>query len=162
MSSRELSPDWVLSAFLPATKPRTEDISELAIVARHLWPRVQAHARKELANTRPDDAIALATEVWESVLQSVAKTMHRANRRGRPIHNFEAYLFGSFHHRFNRALRKERRRREMIRLLPQSSDLERLRPALDSTAVADLDRAIQIKEAVESMDEWTRRVWMAR
>ena len=162
MSSRESSPDWVLSAFLPTTKPRTEDISELAIVARHLWPRVQAHARKELANTRSEDAIALATEVWETVLRSVGKTMHRSKSKSRPILNLEAYLFGAFHHRFNRAMRRERRRREMIKHLPQSRDLEWLRQAHDSKTVEDLDRSIQVKQTIESMDVWTRRVWMAR
>lgn len=162
MSSRDLSPDWVLSAFLPSTKPRPDDVSELAVVARHMWPRVQAHARKELASTRPDDAITLATEVWEAVLQSVAKTIHRTSSKNRPILDLEAYLFGAFHHRFNRALRKERRRRELIRHLPLSRDLERLRHAHDSEAVENLDRSIQIKQTIESMDNWTRRVWMAR
>jgi len=41
-------------------------------------------------------------------------------------------------------------------------DLERLRHAHDSKAVADLDRSIQVKQTIESMDDWTRRVWMAR
>jgi hypothetical protein len=31
--------------------------------------------------------------------------------------DLEAYLFGAFHHRFNRALKKERRRQETIELL---------------------------------------------
>ena len=162
MSSRELSPDWVLSAFLMSAGPRADDISKLAIVARKLWPRVQAHAFKELPNIRSEDAIALATEVWEAVLQSIAKTMHRANWKNRPILNLEAYLFGAFHHRFNRALRKERRRREMIKNLPLSRDLDFLRRAHNSMAVEDLDRSIQVKQTVESMDDWTRKVWMAR
>jgi RNA polymerase sigma factor (sigma-70 family) len=134
----------------------------LAIVARRLWPRVQAHARKELINKRPDDAIALATEVWEAVLRSVAKTMRRSNEKSRQILNLEAYLFGAFHHRLNRALRQERRRREMVEYLPLGRDLERLRQAHNSRAVEDLDRSIQVKQTIESMDDWTRRVWMAR
>jgi DNA-directed RNA polymerase specialized sigma24 family protein len=161
MSSRELSPEWVLSAFLSNTGRLGQDqVSELAIVARRLWPRVQSHARKELTDEGFDDAIVLATDVWEALLQSVAKTLQRSETKNWQPLNLEAYLFGTFNHRFNRALRKERRRRE--KHLPLSRHLERLRPALDSTAVADLDRAIQIKEAVESMDEWTRRIWMAR
>ena len=80
MSSRELGPEWVLSAFLSNTGRRSQDdVSELAIVARRLWPRVQAHARKELTDQGFDDAIVLATDVWESVLRSVAKTMRRSN-----------------------------------------------------------------------------------
>jgi len=163
MSSRELGPEWVLSAFLPIAGARGhDDVSELAIVARRLWPRVQAHAGKELANKTSDDAMALATDVWESVLQSVAKTMCRSNGKGRPILNLDAYLFGAFHHRFNRALRKERRRREMVEYLPLGRDLERLRPAQDLKSVADLDRSIQVKQTIENMDDWTRTVWMAR
>ncbi len=73
MSSRELGPEWVLSAFLSSADARSQDdVSELAIVARRLWPGVQAHARKELTNKTSDDAIVLATEVWESVLRSAA------------------------------------------------------------------------------------------
>jgi RNA polymerase sigma factor (sigma-70 family) len=104
----------------------------------------------------------LATEVWESVLQSVAKTIQRSNRTNWRIKNTEAYLFGAFHHRFNRALRKERRRREVIQHLPASRDLERLRQAHDSKAVRDLEQSIQVNEAVRSMDDWTRKVWAAR
>ncbi len=163
MSSRELGPEWVLSAFLANAEAwGQDDVSELAIVARRLWPRVQAHARKELTNKTSDDAMALATDVWESVLRSVAKTMCRSNGKGRPILNLEAYLFGAFHHRFNRSLRRERRRREMVEYLPLGRDLERLRHAHDSKAVADLDRSIQVKETIENMDDWTRNVWMAR
>src|SRR5208282_4497963 len=103
-----------------------------------------------------------ATGVWESVLLSVAKTMRRSNGKSRPILNLEAYLFGAFHHRFNRALRRERRRRAMVEYLPLGRDLERLRHAHDSKAVADLDRSIQVKETIENMDDWTRNVWMAR
>ena len=161
MSSRELSPEWVLSAFLSNTgRPSQDHVSELAIVAHRLWPRVQSHARKELADEGFDDAIVLATDVWEALLRSVAKTMQRSEAKNWQSLNLEAYLFGTFNHRFNRALRKERRRCE--KYLPLSPDLDRLRPAFDSAGVAELDRTIQIKQAVQSMDEWTRRVWMAR
>jgi len=161
MSSRELSPEWVLSAFLSNTgRPSQDHVSELAIVAHRLWPRVQSHARKELADEGFDDAIVLATDVWEALLRSVAKTMQRSEAKNWQSLNLEAYLFGTFNHRFNRALRKERRRRE--KYLPLSHDLDRLRAAFDSAGVAELDRTIQIKQAVQSMDEWTRRVWMAR
>ena len=164
MSSRELGPEWVLSAFLTNAEAwGQDDVSELALVARRLWPRIQAHARKELTNDkRTDDAVTLATGVWESVLRSVAKTVRRSNGKGRPILNLEAYLFGAFHHRFNRTLRQERRRREMVEYLPLGRDLERLRNAHDLKSVADLDRSIQVKQTIENMDEWTRTVWMAR
>ena len=50
----------------------------------------------------------------------------------------------------------------MVEYLPLGRDLERLRHAHDSKAVADLDRSIQVKQTIENMDDWTRRVWMAR
>jgi DNA-directed RNA polymerase specialized sigma24 family protein len=50
----------------------------------------------------------------------------------------------------------------MVEYLPLGRDLERLRQAHDSKAVADLDRSIQVKQTIESMDDWTRTVWMAR
>jgi DNA-directed RNA polymerase specialized sigma24 family protein len=163
MSRRELGPEWVLSDFLANAEAwDQDDIGELAIVARRLWPRVQAHARNELTNQVSDDTMALATDAWESVLRSVAKTMCRSNGKGRPILNLEAYLFGAFHHRFNRSLRRERRRREMVEYLPLGRDLERLRHAHDSKAMSDLDRSIQVKQTIENMDDWTRTVSRAR
>jgi len=44
--------------------------------------------------------------------------------------------------------------------LPSSRDLERLRQAHDSKAVRDLEQSIQLKEAVRTWDEWTRKVWL--
>ena len=136
MSSRELSPEWVLSSFIPPIAAPQHEISELIVVARRLWPRVQAHAHREQPGKSSDEALDFASEVWEGVLRSVAKTIQRSNGRNWRIKNMEAYLFGAFHHRFNRALKKERRRLQTIQHLPSSRDLERLRQAHDSKAVA--------------------------
>jgi RNA polymerase sigma factor (sigma-70 family) len=162
MSSRELSPEWVLSSFIPPIAAPQHEISELIVVARLLWPRIQAHAYRERSGKNSDEALAFASEVWEGVLRSVAKTIQRSSGRNWRIKNTEAYLFGAFHHRFNRALKKERRRLQTIQHLPSSRDLECLRQAHDSKAVHDLEQSIQLKEAVRSMDEWTRKVWAAR
>jgi RNA polymerase sigma factor (sigma-70 family) len=162
MSSRELGPEWVLSRFISPTPRHQDEISELVVVARRLWPRVQALAHREQQGKSSDEALALATDIWEGVLQSVAKTIQRSNRENWRIKNTEAYLVGAFHHRFNRALRKERRTREIIQHLPASSDLERLRQAHDSKAARDLEQSIQVNEAVRKMDDWTRKVWAAR
>jgi hypothetical protein len=78
-ASRELSPDWVLSSFIHSSGNSRHEIMELADAARRLWPGVQAHARKEQPGKTFDEAIALATEVWEGVLQSVAKTLQRSD-----------------------------------------------------------------------------------
>jgi len=162
MTSRELGPEWVLSRFISSIASRQDEISELVVVARRLWPRIQALAHREQQEKTSDEARALATEVWEGVLESVAKTIQRSNRKNWRIKNTEAYLVGAFHHRFNRALRKERRRREIILYLPASPDLERLRQAHDSKAARDLEQSIQVNEAVRRMDDWTRKVWVAR
>jgi DNA-directed RNA polymerase specialized sigma subunit len=69
---------------------------------------------------------------------------------------------GAFHHRFNRVLKKERRRLQTTQHLPTSPDLEHLGQAHDSKAVRDLEQSIQLREAVRNMDEWTRKVWAAR
>jgi RNA polymerase sigma factor (sigma-70 family) len=162
MSSRELNPEWVLSSFIPPIVPLQHEITELIAVARRIWPSVQAHAYREQPGKSSDEALAFASEVWEGVLCSVAKTIQRSNERNWRIRNMEAYLFGAFHHRFNRALKKERRRLQTVQHLPSNHDLECLRQAHDSKAVRDLEQSIQLKEAVRNMDEWTRKVWAAR
>ena len=162
MSSSELSPEWVLSSFIPPIAAPQHEITELIVVARSLWPRIRAHAYREQPGKSSDEALAFASEVWEGVLRSVAKTIQRFNGKDWRIKNMEAYLFGAFHHRFNRALKKERRRLQMMQHLPSSHDLERLLQAHDSKAVRDLEQSIQLKEAIRKMDEWTRKVWAAR
>ena len=162
MSSREFSPEWVLSSFIPPIAAPQHEISELIIVARRLWPSIQAHGYREQPGKNSDEALAFASEVWEGVLRSVAKTIRRHDGRNWQVKNMEAYLFGVFHHRFNRALKKERRRLQTIQHLPSSRDLEFLRQAHDSKSVRDLEQSIQLKQAVANMDEWTRKVWAAR
>jgi RNA polymerase sigma factor (sigma-70 family) len=159
---RELSPDWVLSSFIVSGGDSRDEIMELAEAARRLWPGVQAHARKEQPGKSFDEVIPMATEVWVGVLQSVAKTLQRSYGKRAQIESLDAYLFGVFHHRFNRALRKDRRKREPLRSLPSNGDLGRLRQAHDSEAQRVLERSIQVQEAVRRMDDWTRKVWAAR
>jgi RNA polymerase sigma factor (sigma-70 family) len=161
MPSPDLSPEWVLSKSSTDKKAQPLE-TELISAASRLWPRVQAHARRELANRNSDDGIALAAEVWEGVLQSVARTVQRRNGTGPSIADLDAYLFGVFHHRFNRTLKKERRRQETIELIPSTRDLELLPGARDSKSQHDLEQSIQVKEVVHNMDDWTRRVWIAK
>src|SRR6202050_1171359 len=132
MSSRELNPEWVLSSFVPPIVPLQHEITELIAVARRLWPSVQAHAYREQPGKSSDEALAFASEVWEGVLRSVAKTIQRFNGKNWRIKNMEAYLFVAFHHRFNRALKKERRRLQTIKYLLSSRDLGRFRQAHDA------------------------------
>lgn len=163
MSSQESGPEWVISNRSPEVEPRPlHNDDELIRVARKMWPGVQAHALRKAENKKSDEYLALATEVWERVLQSVSKTRERLDGKGSGIVDLEAYLFGVFHHRFNRALRKERRRQETIELVPFSRDLERFSGALDSKSARDLERSVQVKEAIQSMDAWTRKIWIQR
>ena len=162
MSSQEVGPEWILSSFTSPSPGTQDHINELVAVARRLWPRIQAHAVKEQPQKSPDEAITIASDVWESTLQSVGKTIVRSNGRGIQIRDIDAYLFGIFIHRFNRALRKERKRREMFQYFPSSRDLEVLRQSHDSKAARDIERSAQAKEAVQNLDEWPRKVWIAR
>jgi len=162
MSSQEVGPEWILSSFTSSSPGSQDHINELVAVARRLWPRIQAHAVKEQPQKSPDEAITIASDVWESTLQSVGKTIVRSNGRGIQIRDVDAYLFGIFIHRFNRALRKERKRREMFQYFPSTRDLEVLRQAHDSKAARDIEQSAQAKEAVQNLDEWPRKVWIAR
>ena len=162
MSSHEVGPEWILSSF-PSPSSGTQDhLNQLATVAHRIWPRIRAHAVKEQPQKSPEEATAVASEIWESALQSVGKTMVRSNGRGLPIRDLDAYLFGVFIHRFNRTLRKERKRREVFLQVPSERDLDLLRQAHDSKAAREIEQSVQIREAIQNMDEWTRKVWIAR
>jgi len=162
MSRQEVGPEWILSSFTPPNPGIQNRINELVAVARRLWPRIQAHAVKEQPRKSPEEAIAIASDVWETTLQSVGKTIVRSSGRGTQIRDLDAYLFGVFIHRFNRALRKERKRKEIIQYFPSARDLELLRQAHDSRATRDIEHSVQAKEAVQNLDEWSRKVWIAR
>lgn len=161
MPSPDLNFDWVLSKDSSDKNSQPLD-ADLTAAATRLWPRVQAHARRELANKNSAEGVALAAEVWERVLQSVAKTVQRRNGTNPGIVDLDAYLFGAFHHRFNRALKKERRRQATIELLPSTRELEKLPAAHDAKSFRDLEQSIQVREVVHNMDDWTRRVWTAK
>src|SRR5271165_916845 len=163
MPSQDLGPEWIISNRSSEVEPRPlHHDDELITVARKMWPGVQAHALREAKTRQFGETVALATEVWERVLQSVSKTRERLDGKGSGIVDLEAYLFGVFHHRFNRALKKERRRQETIELVPSSRDLEQLPGARDLKSARDLELSIQVKEVIQNMDDWTRRAWAAK
>ena len=156
MSNSELNPEWVLS-----NSRQLENNPELTEIASRLWPRVRAHARKQLANQNADDSETLAAEVWESVLRSVSKTLGRHHETTPTVLNLESYLFGAFLHRFNRALKRERRRQEIIKPVA-TRELEQLPGARDWKSADGMERSLQVQEVMDSMDTWTRRVFAAR
>ena len=162
MSSQEVGPEWILSTFALPGPGVQGHINEVTASARRLWPRIQAHALKEQPGKFRDEAIAIASDVWETTLQSVGKTIVRSNGRGIQIRDLDAYLFGIFIHRFNRALRKERKTREMLQYFPSTHALEVLRQAHDSKAARDIEQSALAREAVQNLDDWPRKVWIAR
>ena len=136
---------------------------ELLAAAREAWPRVLAHTRRELSDRSVSlEKTALAADVWERVLRSVSRTLDRKGDRRPPISDLQSYLFGAFLHRFNRVLKREKRRVERIELIASLHDLERLQTATRAEWVSDLERTITVNQIVAHMDEWTRKAWKAR
>ncbi|MGB8770443.1 MAG: hypothetical protein WCC92_12550 [Candidatus Korobacteraceae bacterium] len=157
MSNPESDPEWILSK-----GRQSKDDDELKVAASRLWRRVQAQARKKLPNSDPDDSTTLAAEVWESVLQSVSRTFQRRREARSRIADLDAYLFRIFLHRFNRALRRERRRQETVEAVPSTRELEKLPGTQDWSSARDLERWLEVQEVMEKMDSWTRDVFAAR
>ena len=136
---------------------------ELLIAARAAWPRVLAHVRRELFDKElGPERTAMAADIWDRVLQSVAKTRQRNKDHRPPISDLESYLIGVFHHRFNRLRRQEQRRAETIELVSSVFDLERFEAALDTGWAEQLERSIALRQITDRMDAWTKKVWEAR
>jgi DNA-directed RNA polymerase specialized sigma24 family protein len=159
MPAPEPGPEWVLSSANPRLDSATE--SELSKAARSAWPKALAHVRQVQSRNPFDDDGILVAEVWESVLQSVSKTLDRMDARRGEIGDLEAYLLGSFYHRLRRALRKEQRREEMIHFVSSAQELE----VLGKTSPAeqhDIEGTLHAQQILDRMDEWSRNVWVAR
>ena len=143
--------------------PRLANDEALLTAARAAWPRVLAHVRGELFDKElGPERTAMAADIWDRVLQSVAKTRQRNKDHRPPISDLESYLIGVFHHRFNRLLRKEQRRAETIELVSSVLDLERFEAALDTEWAEQLERSITVRQITDHMDAWTKKVWEAR
>jgi RNA polymerase sigma factor (sigma-70 family) len=156
--------DWVLfptRGEKGGSQPPVDE--DLLAAARNAWPRVLGHARGELFDKASGpERTALAAQVWERVLRSVAKTRQRGRDHRPPITDLESYLIGVFHHRFNRHLRQEQRRAETFELFSSVAELEQFEAAADVEWVEQLEQAIAVKQIVSRMDPWTRKVWQAR
>jgi DNA-directed RNA polymerase specialized sigma24 family protein len=136
---------------------------ELLAAARAAWPHALAHARRELSDRAvASDRIALAEEVWESVLRSVSRTRQRSEEHGAPVVDLQAYLIGAFHIRLNRIRRREQKRAGIFEMFPSALDLEKFETAKDVQWAIQLEQAIAVKTILAHMDESTRRIWRAR
>ena len=155
MSNPEPSPGWVLS-----NAQRFGNNQQLRSAADRLWPRIEAHVRHKLSRNNSEDGMALAVEVWEAALISVSKSLQRQNRPA--VVDMDSYLFGVFLHRFNRAMRRERRRQETFQSVASETDLEQIPGAQDRASASGMEKSAQIQEVIENMDAWTRDVFAAR
>ena len=156
--------EWVLheSKEVKGGIPHPVD-EQLLAAARASWPRILAHAKRELAQKNSaTETEALAADVWEGVLKSVSKALQRKGGSSSTIGDLESYLFAAFHHRFNRVLKREQKRRDTIELVSSTVEFERIESAQDTNWVSELERAITVRQIVAHMDEWTKRVWQAR
>jgi RNA polymerase sigma factor (sigma-70 family) len=167
MDSRDkLDPygEWVLLGTRQGPEGPSLAIDEqLLAAARKAWPHVLAHVRGELFDKElGPERTALAADIWDRVLRSVAKTLHRNRGHRPPISDLESYLIGVFHHRFNRLLKKEQKRDETIELVSSVLDLERFEAALDTKWAEQLEEAIAVRQITDRMDGWTKKVWQAR
>jgi len=146
----------------PGGQPLAID-EDLLAAAREAWPHVLAHVRGELFDKESGpERTALAADIWDRVLRSVAKTRQRNRDHRPPISDLESYLIGVFHHRFNRLLKKEQKRAETIEVVSSAVDLERFEAALDTEWAEQLERAIAVRQITDRMDGWTKKVWQAR
>src|SRR5260370_24155130 len=95
--------EWVLLGTKqgPGGEPLATD-EELLAAAREAWPHVLAHVRGELFDKESGpERTALAADIWDRVLRSVAKTRQR-NRVHRPLRSHLAYYpFAAVHPPFN-------------------------------------------------------------
>src|SRR6266850_7861848 len=127
--------EWVLllgTSQVPAGSPLAID-EELLAAARQAWPHVLAHVRGEFFDKElGPERTALAADIWDRVLRSVAKTRQRNRGHRPPISDLQSYLIGVFHHRFNRLVKKEQKRAETIETVSSIMDLERFEAALDT------------------------------
>jgi hypothetical protein len=164
LEKRDPYGDWVL---FPASEeegknPPVKD-EELILAAREVWPRVLAHAKKELgANTIGSESASMASQVWERMLRSVSRTRQRNRDHSQSIADLHSYLFLAFVHRFNRVVLREKRHAERIELVSSSVDLERIESAQDVGWVEELERTIAIREITDRMDPRTKKIWRAR
>jgi DNA-directed RNA polymerase specialized sigma24 family protein len=137
--------------------------AEVITTARAVWPRVVAAVATELKREGSGrDSEALAAEIWEGVLRSVAKALQRKSTSSSGVRDFEPYLLAAFHHRFHRFQKAERGRRDRFQLASASLDLGLVEGVRDTGWVFELERAITLRQITDRMDPWTKKAWEAR
>jgi DNA-directed RNA polymerase specialized sigma24 family protein len=121
------------------------------------------HATREFerqGSTR--EAVALAADIWEAVLRSVAKAFQRKGKYTSSIGDLESYFLTAFHHRFHRFLKKERGRREIFQPVSGPLNLDLLETTQNAEWVSQLERKIAVRQITDRMNGWTKKIWQAR
>jgi len=137
--------------------------AEVISAACTVWPRVAALVASELKREGSvRDAEALAADIWEGVLLSVAKVVQRNGSFASAIRDPESYLLVAFQHRFHRLRKAERVRRDRFQSASLNLDLGLVEGARDTTWVFELERAITVRQITDRMDPWTKKAWQAR
>lgn len=136
-------PLWVAAA----QKIQDRELRHTVVrAAQRNWPRMVAYSKAQIEGV-VDPAM---------VLDGVVDAALEANRQ-EPIRDFGPYLFKSFVRRAKLLLQ----RRQRVEYL-DPEDLAKLNSASDTSFVDDLERHIQLEEAVGKMDEDTRTIYSMR
>ena len=156
--------EWVLRRIQEDTPGNATPLPPALIAAAQAtWPRVVAHATRELQHEGSiRESEALAADIWEAVLRSVCKALQRKGEYASSVGDMESYLVAAFYHRFHRFLKSEHKRRELFEPVPEGVNLELIESAQDTEWVSELERKITVRQITDRMDGWTRRVWEAR
>lgn len=136
-------PLWVAAA----QKIEDRELRQTVVhAAQQNWPRMVAYSKVRL-NGALDPAM---------VLDDVVDAALEANRKEQ-IRDFGPYLFKSFVRKAKLLLQRSQR---VEYLDPE--ELAALKPASDTSFVEDLERHIQLDEAVSMMDDDTRAIYSMR
>ena len=163
MVEQEQIARWIIG--LAANETADAKATEFLAAVRLGWPRVLAHARRELAgrNLSSNEITSVTFEVWEEVLRSVWNTLCRPTDTAREIHNLENYLIGIFHHRFNRRLKYKRSRDAILEFLPpEKFEALTCTASIDDTYAARMHQSIQMDQVYDQLDEKIRKALVAR
>jgi DNA-directed RNA polymerase specialized sigma24 family protein len=156
--------EWVLQKVQQEAGRNQAPIPEEVLrAARATWPHIVIHATGEFerqGSTR--EAVALAADIWEAVLRSVAKAFQRKGGYASSIGDLESYLVTAFHHRFHRFLKAEQERHEIFQSVSGPLNLDLLEAAQRTEWVSELERKIAVRQITDRMDGWTKKVWQAR
>jgi len=136
-------PFWVAAAQKIQDRELWENVVR---AAQENWPRMVAYSKVRLGGA-VDPAM---------VLDGVVDAALEANRKEQ-IRDFGPYLFKSFVRKAKLLLQRSQR----VEYL-DPKDLAALNSASDTSFVADLERHIQLEEAVSMMDEDTRAIYSMR